>query len=431
LPGWRGYPGYSRQEAIILLGCIGDDFTGSSDLGNVLARVGMRTVQYTGVPQSHADSSIEAGIVALKSRTIPAAEAVTQSLKALDWLRKQGCRQILFKYCSTFDSTPDGNIGPVADALADALAAQRVVVCPAYPTLNRSIYQGHLFVGDHLLSQSGMENHPLTPMTEADLRVWLARQSVSTVGHVAAGTVLMGRAAVRDALVAPGMGRLVVVDCITDVDLIEIGAAVAGMPLVTGGSGIGLGLATVFRDAGMLARTTTQWAPVTGPAVVLSGSCSIATRGQVRHHKERCENLEVLADDIMTGVMTPSRATEWALSQGGDMPLIYSSADPDIVRAAQQRHGRHEVASAVEAFMGQTAQRLVDAGVKRIVVAGGETSGAVTEALGVEALEFGPEIDPGVPAMRVVGRPLALALKSGNFGKPDFFTRAAQTLAGL
>ena len=201
----------------------------------------MRTVQYSGVPKGDADAAVKAGIIALKSRTIPAVDAVAQSLDALAWLQTQGCRQILFKYCSTFDSTPEGNIGPVADALAEALGAQHVVVCPAFPTLKRSVYNGHLFVGDRLLSQSGMENHPLTPMTESDLRVWLARQSASSVGHIPASIVLEGRNAIRDALVAPRMARLVVVDCIQDRDLLEIGAAAAGQPLVTGGSGIGLG----------------------------------------------------------------------------------------------------------------------------------------------------------------------------------------------
>lgn len=390
----------------------------------------MRTVQYAGVPKARAAAGIEAGIVALKSRTVPAADAVAQSLAALAWLQEQGCEQILFKYCSTFDSTPDGNIGPVAEALADALGADHVLVCPAFPTLKRSIYNGHLFVGDRLLNQSGMENHPLTPMTEPDLRIWLARQSTASVGHIAAGTVLGGRNAIRDALVAPGMARLVIVDCIQDKDLLEIGAATAGQPLVTGGSGIGLGLAEVFRSKGMLGATSVSWAPMEGPAVVLSGSCSTATRAQVACHKGRHASLEVLADDVMAGRMNPARAVEWALAQTDGLPMIYSSADPAVVHVAQQRHGSQAIASTLETFMGETAKLLALAGAGRIIIAGGETSGAVTEALGVEAMEIGPEIDPGVPAMRVMGRNLALALKSGNFGRPDFFERAAQIMAG-
>lgn len=388
----------------------------------------MRTVQYSGVPERAADPGVEAGIVALKSRTIPAADAVAQSLAALDWLRAQGCRQIFFKYCSTFDSTPDGNIGPVADALADALGAEHVVVCPAFPTLKRSVFNGHLFVGDRLLSESGMENHPLTPMTDPDLRRWLARQSRSGVGHIPASTVLAGRDAIRAALTAPGSARLVVVDCVRDEDLIEIGAAAADQPLITGGSGVALGLPAVFRARGETAAAGPRWEPVAGPAVILSGSCSIATRAQVAYHRGRHPALEVTADDVMAGTMTVEHATAWALERTGDLPLVYSSADPEVVRAAQDRFGRQQVAAALEQFMAVTARKLADAGVRRIVCAGGETSGAITEALGVEAMEIGPEIDPGVPAMRVAGRELALALKSGNFGAEDFFERAAGVL---
>jgi uncharacterized protein YgbK (DUF1537 family) len=408
----------------MLLGCIGDDFTGSSDLGNVLARGGMRTVQYAGVPAMPAEPGVEAGIVALKSRTIPAADAVAQSLAALDWLRAQGCRQFLFKYCSTFDSTPQGNIGPVADALADALGARHVVVCPAFPTLRRSIYNGHLFVGDRLLSESGMQNHPLTPMTDPDLRRWLARQSRNTVSHIEAATVLGGRDAIRAALLGAA-ARLVVVDCLRDEDLDEIGWAAADEVLLTGGSGIARGLPSIYRSRGEIGSSAPDWRPVRGPAVVLSGSCSVATRGQVAAHAG--PRLEATAAAVIEGTLSPADAAAWALAQAG-LPLIYSSAEPEMVRAAQERFGRERAAAGLEHFMGETARLLAEAGVTRIVSAGGETSGAVTAALGAAALEIGPEIDPGVPALRVSGRNLALALKSGNFGGVDFFARAASML---
>jgi len=388
----------------------------------------MHTVQYSGVPAAPADPGVEAGIVALKSRTIPPAEAVAQSLAALTWLQAQGCRQILFKYCSTFDSTPAGNIGPVAEALAEALDARHVVVCPAYPTLKRSVFNGHLFVGDRLLSESGMENHPLTPMTDPDLRRWLARQTGGAVGHIPAATVLAGRDAIRAALNAPETPRLVVVDCVRDEDLVEIGAAAADEKLITGGSGIALGLPEVFRARGMTASVGTQWTPVKGPAAILSGSCSTATRAQVAYHRARHPALEVTADAVMDGSMDSGRAAAWVLERTTELPLVYSSADPAIVAAAQQRYGREQVAAALEQVVGDTARRLADAGVSRLVSAGGETSGAVIEALDVAAMEFGPEIDPGVPALRVVGRELALALKSGNFGGEDFFERAAGVL---
>ncbi|MEM6619283.1 MAG: 3-oxo-tetronate kinase, partial [Pseudomonadota bacterium] len=265
------------------LGCIGDDFTGSSDLANTLAKAGMRTVQYVGIPDTPAEADVDAGVVALKSRSIPAAEAVAQSLAALAWLRAQGCRQFFFKYCSTFDSTPDGNIGPVADALAEALEADPVIFCPAFPGTGRSVYQGHLFVGDRLLSESGMETHPLTPMTDPDLRRWLAQQSRHPVGHVPAQTVFAGPDAIAQALREEQTAgrRHVVVDATRDADLVDIGRAAAAMPLVTGGSGVALGLPDNFGCK----PGAPPWAAQTGPAIILSGSCSTATRGQVAHHQ--------------------------------------------------------------------------------------------------------------------------------------------------
>lgn len=416
----------------MLLGCIGDDFTGSSDLANTLARGGMRTVQFCGLPGSPADRGIEAGVVALKTRTIPAAEAVGRSLAALDWLRAQGCRQYLFKYCSTFDSTPEGNIGPVLDALVDALGAETAVVCPAYPSLGRSVHQGHLFVGDRLLSESGMERHPLTPMTDPDIRRWLARQSRLTVGHVPAAAVLTGREAIRAAIVdQAGRGaRLLVTDTLRDADLVEIGAALADAVLLSGGSGIALHLPENFRID--LSGSGSDWQAQIGPCAIISGSCSTATRAQVALHRQSHPALEVDADTAMAGRIDAGAAADWVRARLAEnqaaLPLVYSSTDPETVAAAQSRHGKDRVASAIEALLGGTARLLANGGVTRIVSAGGETSGAVVEALEVDRLEIGPEIAPGVPAVSVPGRRLALALKSGNFGQPDFFARAAAAL---
>lgn len=390
----------------------------------------MRTVQYSGVPAQSADPSIEAGIVALKTRTIAVEDAVARSLAALDWLKAQGCEQFLFKYCSTFDSTSEGNIGPIADALADALGATRVIVCPAFPSLNRSIYAGHLFVGDKLLSESGMENHPLTPMTDPDLRRWLALQSRSSVGHIPSATILQGRNAIKAALDTEheAGNRLIVTDTIRDEDLIEIGAAASDLPLITGGSGIALGLPDNFRVRGKIGKSTTSWTGIDGPCVAISGSCSTATRAQVARHRENHPTLEITADMVMDGAMTPETAADWAKTNKDDLPLIFSSTDPETVKKAQEKYGKQEVASRIEHFLGTTARILAEASFTRIISAGGETSGAVVEALNVDAMEVGPEIDPGVPALKVAGRELALALKSGNFGRTDFFVHAAETL---
>ncbi|MEX3314356.1 3-oxo-tetronate kinase [Sulfitobacter sp. PS-8MA] len=411
----------------MLLGCIGDDFTGSSDLANTLAKAGMRTVQYSGVPDHPAEADVQAAVVALKTRSIPAAEAVAQSLKALEWLLAQGCAQIYFKYCSTFDSTAKGNIGPVAEALADALEARAVIICPAFPGTGRSIYQGHLFVKDVLLSESGMQNHPLTPMTDPDIRRVLAAQSKGPVGHVDAATVLTGATAIRAQLdsEAEAGRRLIVVDALQDADLMQIGRAAKGLKLITGGSGAALGLPANF---GIAPQDRTPWRGEAGKCVILSGSCSIATRGQIAQHKGAHPSMEVSADMLFGGEITAQSAADWAMKAEG-LPLIYSSADPQAVAAAQEKYGRAESAEKFEQFFAAVARIVTAEGVRKLLTAGGETSGAVVEGLSLTQLEIGPEIDPGVPALRA-GAGLVLALKSGNFGSVDYFEKAARILDG-
>ena len=408
------------------LGCIGDDFTGSGDLANTLAKGGMRVVQYTGIPDAPAAPEVEAGVVALKTRSIAPAEAVRKSLAALDWLRAQGCEQVFYKYCSTFDSTPEGNIGPVADALAEALDAQKVIVCPAFPGTGRSVYQGHLFVGDRLLNESGMEHHPLTPMTDADIRRWLAPQTRYPVGHVPAEDVFAGPARIAaslDAQHAAGR-RHIVVDAIRDADLMAIGKAAHGLPLITGGSGVALGLPANFGCV----PAPVPWQGQPGKGVVLSGSCSNATRAQVARHAARHPAREIVAADVIEGRMTATEIAAWLLEADG-LPLAYSSADPAEVARVQERFGRETSASVLEGFFAEVARLVVAGGATRVITAGGETSGAVVEGLHLSTLEIGPEIDPGVPALRA--RPdLVVALKSGNFGAEDFFEKADRMLEG-
>ncbi|MEM1067233.1 MAG: 3-oxo-tetronate kinase, partial [Pseudomonadota bacterium] len=406
------------------LGCIGDDFTGSSDLANTLAKQGMRVVQYSGIPTTPAAAGVDAGVVALKTRSIAPEDAVRQSLEALEWLQAQGCTQFFFKYCSTFDSTPAGNIGPVADALAHALTADRVIVCPAFPGTGRSVYQGHLFVNDRLLSESGMQNHPLTPMTDPDIRRWLAPQTRHAVGHVEAETVFGGAAHISEALRAQhAAGKLnIVVDALRDADLMEIGRAAKDLRLVTGGSGVALGLPENFGCT----PGNPDWRGQPGPVLALSGSCSTATRAQVRYHSARHPAREVSAEEIIDERVTPDQLLAWARA-AGDLPLVYTSAEPKVVAAVQERFGREQAAAAIESFFATLARQAVSAGVERIITAGGETSGAVIEALDLVELSIGPEIDPGVPALRASPR-LVAALKSGNFGGEDFFEKAAGVL---
>lgn len=423
----------------MLLGAIADDFTGATDLANMLVRAGMRTVQTIGVPASaeaaRAAGEADAVVVALKSRTLPAAEAVAQSLEALAWLRGQGARQIYFKYCSTFDSTDAGNIGPVGDALLDALGSNFTIVCPAFPANKRTIYLGHLFVGDVLLSDSPMRDHPLTPMRDASLVRVLQRQTSRKVGMVPWPVVQHGPNAIRAAfaqLERDGVSYAVV-DAVDDDDLLDIGAACSGMPLVTAGSGIALGLPQNFRDLGVLsARDDAAVLPrADGKAAVLAGSCSAMTRRQVAAFAR--DHAAAGIDPLAKG--SPEELAQGALAQvagaldAGRPVLVYSTADPATVSRVQASLGVTEAAARVEATMATLARELVARGVRRLVVAGGETSGAVVQALGIRALVIGPEIDPGVPWTETIGAPpLALALKSGNFGAEDFFAKALAML---
>jgi uncharacterized protein YgbK (DUF1537 family) len=416
----------------LLLGCIADDFTGATDLASMLVTAGMRTVQTIGVPEdaSLADGA-DAVVVALKSRTIPAADAVARSLAALQWLRRRGARQIYFKYCSTFDSTDQGNIGPVADALLDALGEAFTIACPAFPENGRTIYNGHLFVGDVLLSDSPMRHHPLTPMTDANLVRALQRQTRRRVGLTPYRIVHRGVDAIRadfQRLRDEGASYSVV-DALSDDDLLAIGAACAGLGLVTAGSGVALGLPQNFYAAGLMQprRDAAALPPVGGKPAVLAGSCSAATQGQVaamaaRHWSALIDPLA--AEDSSTLASRALAAIAPALERGEPF-LIYSTTDPEQVKSVQRRLGQERAAALVEETLARIAREIVGQGVRRLVVAGGETSGAVVSALGVKALAIGPPIDPGVPWTLAVGEPrVALALKSGNFGAPDFFEKA-------
>lgn len=401
-------------------------------MGNTLALGGMKTVQYCGVPQQDAALWVEAGIVALKSRSIPVEQAIEQSLAALNWLLAQGCQQILFKYCSTFDSTPEGNIGQVAEALAHALGAKSVIICPASPTLARRVFQGHLFVGDTLLSQSGMQNHPLNPMTESDIRKWLLLQTTLPVEHIPHSVVVRGADAIRHSL-AGEITRFVVVDTAENSDLLAIGKAVAGQVLITGGSGIALGLPANFGIQKPDAKVSSNWPKLKGPCVALSGSCSTMTLLQVRKHGEAHPVLVLDTDAIVTGRYTVSDAMDWLNATLGSFPLISSSAEPKNVREAQEKHGQNLLSASIDRFFAELAIAVVGRGVNRLILAGGETSGAVIDALELSALTIGPEIAPGVPAIQTThhATPLALALKSGNFGSENFFSEAENMLGSM
>jgi uncharacterized protein YgbK (DUF1537 family) len=415
----------------LLLGCIADDFTGATDLASMLVRNGMASVQLIGVPGRPVDlAGAQAVVVALKSRTIPAADAVRQSLAALTWLRQRGARQFLFKYCSTFDSTDRGNIGPVSEALLDALGADLTIACPALPENGRSVYLGHLFVGERLLSDTHMRHHPLTPMTDSNLVGVLQRQSEAPVGLVPYAIVDQGRDAIRarfEELQGQGV-RQAIADAISERHLIDLGRVCADLELITGGSGIAIGLPANFRRQGLLdeSRPADELPRIEGHAAVLAGSCSAATLGQIARFREHRPVLQLDPMALGKGADEAGRALQWASERLGEAPiLIASSAPAEQVTKVQETLGRERAGELIEVAMAEIARGLVERGVRRLVVAGGETSGAVVEALGVKALRIGPPIDPGVPWTASLGEPeLLLALKSGNFGAPDFFTKA-------
>ena len=418
----------------ILLGCIADDFTGATDLANNLVRAGMRVVQTIGVPTQPLEAEVDAVVVSLKTRTIAATQACAESLAALHWLQAQGAQQIYFKYCSTFDSTPQGNIGPVIDALMRALQTDFTIATPAFPDAGRTVFKGYLFVGATLLHESGMQDHPLTPMTDPSLVRVLAPQTSHQVGLIDYTVVAQGEAAIRariDALRAEGVA-IAIVDAVSNADLLRLGAALSDMPLVTAGSGVAIGLPANF---GIAPNDRASALPrVGGLQAIVSGSCSRATNAQVAAFI--ATGAPALAIDplrLQQGVSAIEQviAEALAFSQAhlakGPV-LVYSTAEPEALKHIQDQMGVHVAGQLVEQTLARIAVGLVKQGVGQLIVAGGETSGSVVQALGMTQLQIGAQIDPGVPwcagKTAVSEKTLHITLKSGNFGTPDFFSKA-------
>ncbi len=412
----------------MILGVIADDFTGGTDVASMLVRAGLRTVQVIGVPQEAQAPDADAVVVALKSRTAPPKEAVRDALAAWRWLHAAGARQCYFKYCSTFDSTPQGNIGPVAEALLAELGSDFTVACPSLPVNHRTVYRGHLFVGDQLLSESGMRQHPLTPMTDANLVRVLQAQVQGRVGLVRDDAVRAGAAEIRRqfALLRQDGVRFAVCDTTATEQLEALAEACAELPLVTAGSGLALGLPAAYARRGWVsldADAARALPAVGGRAAVLAGSSSSATNAQVRHWLDAGRpSFRVDPQRLAAGEPVVEQAIAWAADK--DAVLLYASASPDEVRSTQASLGVQRAGHLIEQCLASIGAGLVQSGVRRLVLAGGETSGAVVQALGVSQLRIGPSIDPGVPWTQAVGRPLLLALKSGNFGGADFFGKA-------
>ena len=418
----------------LLLGCIADDFTGATDLANNLVRAGMRVVQTIGIPNAPLSAEVDAVVVALKSRTIAPQDAIDQSLQALQWLQGQGAQQIYFKYCSTFDSTAQGNIGPVTEALMQALQTDFTIATPAFPDNGRTVFKGYLFVGDVLLNESGMQHHPLTPMTDANLVRVMQAQCTSKVGLLTHKTIAQGATAISQEITnlkQQGV-HIAIVDAVSNDDLMRLGPALKGMPLVTAGSGVAIGLPQNF---GLSPTPQASVLPkASGLQAVVSGSCSQATNRQVAHFKATGRpaflidplHLQGSWEDLVKEVLT------WVQGHLASGPvLVYSTATPESVQAVQSQLGVEAAGHQVEQALAAIARGLVELGVQQMVVAGGETSGACVQALAIEQLQIGPQIDPGVPwchAHTPMGS-MHITLKSGNFGTDDFFTKAFSFLS--
>jgi 3-dehydrotetronate 4-kinase len=425
------------------LGCIADDYTGASDLANTLTRAGLRTVQTIGVPADDFPlPDVDAVVVSLKSRSIAADQAIARSRAAEKWLRGRGADHVLFKICSTFDSTDAGNIGPVMDALRGDSGEAIVLVTPAFPETGRTVYQGNLFVGSVPLNESPLKDHPLNPMHDSNLVRVLGRQSQTKIGLIDLATLARGPDAVRKKLIdlaGQGVGAAIV-DAVFASDLETIGTVALDHTLSVGASGIGLGLARALVAAGraksQVESNAISDAPVGGPAACLAGSCSQATLQQVANAEQVMPVLHLDPEQVIAGSGEVRRALAWAKDRLREGPiLIASSSTPDEVAALQSRHGRDAVGHAIEQAMADIAEGLVQAGVRRLVVAGGETSGAAVDRLGIPGFLVGAEIAAGVPVLRAVGARIGaesgdmlLALKSGNFGGPEFFADALKLM---
>lgn len=419
-----------------VLGCIADDFTGATDLAGLLARSGFRVSLRMGVPTEPPSDAAPFEVIALKCRTAPVSDAVEETAAALDWLKVAGAHQIFWKYCSTFDSTAEGNIGPVAENLMDMLGADQTIYCPAFPENGRSIFMGTLFVGEQPLAESPMKDHPLTPMRDSNLMRLLEPQVTRPVGLANRLTIARGAAALTARLAElkqQGVAH-VVTDAVANDDLEVIAEACLDMPLLTGGSAVAMPLPILYLRQGLLRQESAKAVlPEIEPrSIVLSGSCSAMTRVQVATYLATGAPSFKL-DPLALATEGTQPVLDWLAQQDlTQAPLVYATAAPDEVRAAQDAMGRQSAGEVVEEALAACAVIAREQGARRFIVAGGETSGAVTQALGVTRLDIGKEIAPGVPWTNGVseGETVALTLKSGNFGAEDFFSHAQTVLEG-
>lgn len=419
------------------LGCIADDFTGATDLASMLARSGVNVSLRIGVPLSTPKNTAEIEVIALKTRSISASKAIEESLSALKWLKEAGAKKYFFKYCSTFDSTAEGNIGPVSEALMNELKVDQTIYCPAFPENGRSIYMGNLFVGQKLLSESSMKDHPLTPMNDSNLMRLLSAQVSRRVGLADRIVVNSGVNSLKEKLISLKENDVphVIVDAVADTDLDTIASACQDMDFITGGSALAMPLAEFYKASGKISANDNSFMnkKLNTGSIILSGSCSEMTIIQVKNFIQRGAAAFQL-DPIDLAENGVKKVLDWLSSQDFTKNIIiYATSDPDTVKKVQAELGVDMAGKIVEQGLSECAIAARELGIKNFIIAGGETSGAITKALNVRQLDIGIEIAPGVPWTFSGKRnnQIALSLKSGNFGSEEFFTEALNKLENL
>ncbi|HCE1504850.1 TPA: four-carbon acid sugar kinase family protein [Vibrio parahaemolyticus] len=412
------------------IGVIADDFTGGTDIASFLVKGGLNTVQLSGVPQIPIETDADAIVISLKSRSCAPSEAIEQSLNALTYLQQNDCTQIYFKYCSTFDSTEIGNIGPVTDALMAALKTKFTVVCPSLPLNGRCVFNGNLYVNGVLLNESGMRDHPITPMCDSNLVRLMDVQASGTTALINYQTVEQGCDAILTAYaVAQQEGyKYAVVDAFNEQQLSLIAQSLVDMPLITGGSGLAYHIAALASQHKK--QDSMMKVPNKVPSVVLSGSCSQMTNLQVGAYQDKAPAYAIEAERCLTDDRYAQQVSEWVMGQQGleYAPMVYATANVEKMKQIQQQYGAEKASAAVEDFFAQLTEILSERGIRNFIVAGGETSGVVTQHLSLDALNIGKEIAPGVPWVFSLDGHFALALKSGNFGSEQFFSQAQEML---
>ncbi|GEM77969.1 3-oxo-tetronate kinase [Vibrio superstes] len=410
------------------IGVIADDFTGATDAASFIVKGGMSAIQLSGIQDSTKGIDVDALVVSLKSRSCDVNKAVKDSLEACDWLLDEGCDLIYFKYCSTFDSTEKGNIGPVVEALKTRLSQPSVLLCPALPVNGRTVYQGHLFVFDRLLSESGMRSHPITPMTESNLLRVIGSQSAAKAGLISWHDIAQQRIKEKQAELELAGKELIICDSVSDEDLERLAEVAQSQKLVSGGSGlVGAIAKTVSATDASLEGKVQVCDSLKG--VVLSGSCSEVTNEQVNSYKEIAPSLKLDVSRCLNDETYLEEVLVWVVSHTKQIcfPMVYATVRPDELANIQSKFGQ-KASIGVEALFHQLVKKLYGMGFNTFISAGGETSGTVTQALSIESFRVGQEIAPGVPWMSSIDGEVWLALKSGNFGDVQFFEHAQEQL---